>query len=64
MPTDCLILQNQTLIGAKSETAGCIRAGTAYIVESGANVTMDAGVIYLEPGFEARAGSSFRATAK
>lgn len=64
IPTDCLILQNQTVTGVKSETADCIRAGTVYIVESGANVTMDAGVIYLEPGFEARAGSSFRGTAK
>jgi hypothetical protein len=61
---DCLILQNETVTGTKHETADCIRAGSGYVVESGATVTMDAGVIYLEPGFEAKEGSEFRATAK
>jgi len=64
VPSDCLLLQNQTVTGTKYETAGCIRAGSAYIVESGADVTMEAGTIYMEPGFEARGGSKFRATAK
>ena len=62
---DCLILQSETVTGTKYETADhCIRAGTGYVVESGGDVTMEAGTVYLEPGFEAKAGSKFRATAK
>ena len=64
VPNDCLILQNETVTGTKYETADCIRAGSAYLVESGGDVTMEAGVIYLEPGFEAKEGSKFRAIAK
>ena len=64
-PGDCLILQNETVTGTKYETADyCIRAGSGYVIESGGDVTMEAGTIYLEPGFEAEAGSKFRATAK
>ncbi|MDM8522089.1 M12 family metallo-peptidase [Desulfococcaceae bacterium HSG8] len=63
-PLDCLILQSETVTGIKNETADCIRAGSGYVVGSGGNVTMEAGIIYLEPGFEAKEGSEFRATAK
>lgn len=61
----CLILQNQTISGTKIYgPEDCIRAGSAYVVESGGDVTTEAGTIYLEPGFEAREGSRFSATAK
>jgi len=54
----CLILQNETIGGTKVYgPKDCIRAGSAYTVESGGDVTMKAGIIYLEPGFRAKKGS-------
>ncbi len=63
MPYD-LVLANQTISSGTAvyQAENSIIAGPAFIIESGANVTFEAGnIISLIPGFSANGGADFSA---
>ncbi len=65
MPYD-LILANDTVstgVAKAYQAENSITAGPAYIIESGSNVSLEAGnIITLKPGFSANDGSTFNAS--
>lgn len=71
---DTIYLQNETVTTTETHTtANTIWAGKEvttqkpygdYIIQPGGNVTLNSETIYLEPGFSALEGSTFRATAQ